>query len=107
PEQRQHAGAPRVGLALPHWQLAFLDVNLVERERKEAHIPIPAGAEPGDDRLVAVACEGTAVIEAHGELLGHGTSKECGLPGNRLGADIIPCTGAEVPDAAATARTAG
>ena len=79
PTQRQHAGAPYVGIAIPYGLLALLDVHLVERERQEADVPVASGAQSGDHRLVAVAGEGAAVIEAHGELVGHGTSKRCGL----------------------------
>ncbi len=75
PEEREHAGTPLVGITFPDRRFALLDVHLVERERKEADVPIPAFAESGDDRLVAVASEGAAVIEAHCELVGHGTSK--------------------------------
>ena len=47
PEERQRSGAPCIGFALPHRGLALLDMHLVERERKEANIPIAAFAESG------------------------------------------------------------
>ena len=76
-----------------------------ENGRKRTSQSRPA-RRPGDHRLVAVAGEGAAVVEAHGELVGHGTSKRCGLAANRGSVDIIPCIGAGLRDAALSHESA-
>ena len=43
-EERCRAGAPFVGLALPHRRLALLDVRLVEREGQEPDVEVGAVA---------------------------------------------------------------
>ena len=71
-EEREHAGAPFRRVALPHRRRALLDVDLVERERREPEVDVAAGAERGDDRGVAVVGEGAPVVEGDGDGTAHG-----------------------------------
>ena len=71
-----HAGLERqqaaVALGLvPHVDLALADVDLAERERREPHVPVGATGEAGEQVLVRVAGEGTAVVPRDGEAEGH------------------------------------
>src|SRR5947207_1444690 len=110
-EERGHARAPLARLAVPHRRLALLDVRLVERERQEPHVEVGAVAQRGDDRLVRVAGEGAAVIEADGDLAGHRGTSGTGtvLPAEVGNPQVTPAIPASMVPARAwqSARTRG
>ena len=93
-EQREDTGAPCFGLAVPHRRLAFVDVDLVERERCEAEVDVAAAPDRRDDGRVAVVREGAAVVEGDGDGTGHGglpideiSRVPVNRPGNHLAGD--------------------
>ncbi len=47
---------------LPNAGLAFLDMDLAERERDVTHLPVGAGGEAGEHMLVSVTGERAAVV---------------------------------------------
>jgi hypothetical protein len=55
----------------PHVGSAVRDVDLSERERDEAHLPISARGQPDKDVFVRVACKGAAVVPRHREFRTH------------------------------------
>src|SRR5205085_10646135 len=88
PQQRPDAADTLlVETPLPDRRLTLLDMDLVERERPEPHVPVAALPETLDQGLVGVAGERAAVIPGKGELTSHGASRRtttCTTTGHNL-----------------------
>ena len=78
--QRERAGAPLRRASLPDRRFTFLDVRLVERERREPEVDVAASAQRGDHGGVAVVRERAAVVEGDGDRTGHGGPPGVGVP---------------------------
>src|SRR5207245_629041 len=76
PAQRFDARSLFVGRTVPDRGITLFDVDLIEGEREKRDVPVAAGAQACDHRLVAVAGERAAVVETHCELTSHGPSSD-------------------------------